>query len=670
MLRRVMVSLFDSLVGLLAAHPSLTIGVCFLVAFGEALLIVGLFVPSTTVLVGAGTLIGVGELPFWPIFLATILGCIAGDSVSYWFGWRYGERIRGLWPFSKYPQVLIQGESFFDRYGGMSIFIVRFIPGAKAVVPAIAAMAGMRPLRFTVINVLSGVAWSGAHLLPAVALGRGIRVAHLADPRLMVLVALIALVLVLAWFATRLVYFILLPRLDRARRAMIARLVPLPAPWAQGAVRVLENRDGLFVSFVLALLALLALRLFSYVIALLLLAPGLLRSDAAISALAQSLRDETVTHWMTAITMLADAQLLAPIVLGLVGLFAVRRQWAVAATVFAAAFAAAAFEPMLSALLAQTPTAQAAGAPAAHLHATGNIAHATVVYGLLSLFLARAAGGRYRIAVYLATVLLIALIGVSRIYLMAHSPSDVLAGLTFGTTIVFIAAFLLHGRGLAVPRRGLAALVLLAALVVAPAHLTLGYARAQKLYIVPIPVVELARADWLGGAWSREPPARILLDGDYGEPMILQSDRPLQALVTTFLAAGWRLSEASQLDSLLGAILPTKTLSGHSPWPLTHVGRIPLATLLKPLPGTPARRLALRFWNSGVVVTDGAGRHPLILASVAGEELEPVTLGWSLLEPLGLSAAETAAVRAEAAGLLGAPERSPTVLGPLILPAR
>ena len=667
MLTAEMTHLFNAIIDMLAAHPALALGIVFLVAMGEALLIVGLFVPSTTVLVGAGTLIGVGELPFWPVFLFTVAGCVAGDAVSYWVGWRYNERIRLVWPFSRYPSVMTQGEAFFNRYGAMSIFIVRFIPGAKAVVPAIAAMAGMRAFEFTVINIASAFVWSAVHILPAIALGRGIRVAHLADPRLMILVAVVAVVLVLAWFATRLAYFILLPRLDRARRALVERLAPNSAAWAQGAVRVLENRDGLFVTFVLGLLALLALRVFVYVIAALLLAQGLLRSDQAISAFAQTLRDETVTHWMTAITMLGDGRVLVPILVMLVGLFALRRQWGVVGTMLAAAFAAAGFEPMLATLLSRVPPGFGPlDAGRAQVTAIGNIAHATVVYGLLSLFLARAVPRSYQVAVYLATVLLIALIAVSRIYLLSHWPSDVLAGLTFGTALVLVTAFLLHGRGVQVPRRGLAVLVAVTVLGVIPSHLILGYPRAQRAYAISTPVVDLARADWLAGGWRDQAPARILLDGDYGEPMILQSDRALSDLVQPFLHAGWALSNASQLDSLLGAILPTtEGLAPHSPWPLTHVGRTPVATLLKPVPGTPARRYALRVWDSGVVITDGGARHPLLLASVAGEELDPVTLGWSLLEPLDLDEAQTAVIRAAAALVLGVPDPGQ---GPLLAP--
>ncbi len=660
-----MAALFTSLIDMLSAHPSLAIGLSFLVAFGEALLILGLFVPSTTVLVGAGTLVGVGELPFWPIFLATVIGAVLGDAVSYWIGWRYNERIRQIWPFSKYPSVMAQGEAFFARYGGMSIFIVRFIPGAKAVVPAIAAMAGMPVLRFTVINVASAFVWAAVHLLPAIALGRGIRVAHVADPRLMILIGMVTLILILVWYATRLAYFVLLPRLDRWRRGAAERLARNPARWAQGAVRVLENRDGLFVSFALGVLALLALRGFFYVLASLVFAPGLLRSDQAISTLAQSLRDETVTHWMIVVTMLGDTQVLVPLAVLLVGLFLLRRQWGVAAVVLAAILAAAGFEPLLAAVLTRAP-------PTGHIETQGlplpggHSAHATVIYGMLALFVARAVGRRYQVAVYLAVVVLVALISVSRIYLLAHWPSDVLAGVTFGTALVLIAAFLLHGRAVEVSRRGIAALLVVTVVLLMPLHVMRGYHKALETYVVSTPEQQIALADWLAGGWQKLAPARILLDGDYGEPMLIQSDRPIPALIAPFLQAGWTRTGSNQLDALLGAILPTSGgLAGHSPWPLTHVGRTPLVTLVRPMPGEPAARYTLRLWDSGQVVIDGTERHALWLGSFAAEALDPVTLGYALLEPHDLTLAQTAELRAEAARLLGVAE---TAGGPLIAP--
>lgn len=154
------------LLDLVALHPALATAAAFAVAAGEALLVIGVFVPSTVVLMGIGGLIGLGKLPFWPLFLATTAGAAMGDQISYYLGHLYKARLAGLWPLSRYPNLLAAGRRYFVRHGGKSIVIGRFIPGIKAVVPGVAGMMGMGALPFTVLNLLSAAAWAAAHLLP------------------------------------------------------------------------------------------------------------------------------------------------------------------------------------------------------------------------------------------------------------------------------------------------------------------------------------------------------------------------------------------------------------------------------------------------------------------------------------------------------------------------
>jgi membrane protein DedA with SNARE-associated domain len=80
-------------------YPTLAIAAAFLVSAGEALPIIGLFSPSTVVLVGIGGLIGLGKVPFWPVFIATTLGAVIGDATSYWAGRIYKERLSRFGPF-------------------------------------------------------------------------------------------------------------------------------------------------------------------------------------------------------------------------------------------------------------------------------------------------------------------------------------------------------------------------------------------------------------------------------------------------------------------------------------------------------------------------------------------------------------------------------------------
>src|SRR4030088_1913031 len=124
-----MTAYLQNLVDFVGLHPSLAIAAAFLVSCGEPLPIVGLFSPSTVVLVGIGGLVGLGKVSFWPVFIATILGATIGDAISYWTGRIYGRVEIG--PVSRHHRLLATGQRHFARYGSMSIVIGRFVPGIK-----------------------------------------------------------------------------------------------------------------------------------------------------------------------------------------------------------------------------------------------------------------------------------------------------------------------------------------------------------------------------------------------------------------------------------------------------------------------------------------------------------------------------------------------------------
>jgi membrane protein DedA with SNARE-associated domain len=160
-----------SLIELISAYPALALATAFLVAAGEAILFFGLFVPSTIVLVAIGGVIGLGKLAFWPIFAATVLGAVLGDQLSYWIGHIYKERAATFSSSERYRRLFAAGRRYFERHGGKSVAIGRFIPGIKSVVPAIAGVTGMPLVQFTALNIISACAWAAAHLLPGLSAG-------------------------------------------------------------------------------------------------------------------------------------------------------------------------------------------------------------------------------------------------------------------------------------------------------------------------------------------------------------------------------------------------------------------------------------------------------------------------------------------------------------------
>jgi undecaprenyl-diphosphatase len=397
--------------------------------------------------------------------------------------------------------------------------------------------------------------------------------------------------------------------------------------------------------------------------------PEMIRSDAAISGYIQTLRTEAFTSVMVAVTMFGDQAVLLPVAIGLVVMLLAWRHRNAALSVAVAMLAATAFVPLMKSVMQRTrPMALYDGADSFSFP-SGHSTISTVVLGLTALVFAHALPERFHRAVYLVTAGLIALVGFSRIYLLAHWPSDVLAGMLFGLALVFAMAILLHGRRLRVPARAAGLLTAFVLLLVYPAHLWTGYAGALARY-APVPVVTtLDRGDWLDTGWRRLPAARILLDGEFGEPMLLQTDIPREAVVTALRAAGWRVSTSSQLDDVVGVLLPSRVaLADSPPLPMTHVGRRAVATLTRASQTGPDRLDVLRIWPSDHVVGDSATGRPLLLVSVTYEVLVPLVLGFGHVAPAAPDTAEAFRIANNLARTIGQPATRNAAGLPLLVP--
>ena len=138
----------------------------FLLAFAESLAFLSLMVPGWAVLVGIGALIGASGIEFWPIWLAGAFGAALGDWVSYWFGFRFKNEVRNMWPLSRYPDLLPSAERFVTKWGVPSIFLGRFFGPLRAFVPLAAGIFEMRYWHFQIANVSSALLWAAVVLAP------------------------------------------------------------------------------------------------------------------------------------------------------------------------------------------------------------------------------------------------------------------------------------------------------------------------------------------------------------------------------------------------------------------------------------------------------------------------------------------------------------------------
>lgn len=155
----------------LKAHPEWAAILVFLISFMESLAIIGSIVPGSVMMTVVGILAGTGVIDLKSSLVACILGAIAGDGGSYFLGYYFSERLAQVWPFSRYPSWLSYGKTYFERHGGKSVFLGRFVGPLRSLIPAIAGMMKMKHLHFFVANVSSAIGWSMLYLVPGVLVG-------------------------------------------------------------------------------------------------------------------------------------------------------------------------------------------------------------------------------------------------------------------------------------------------------------------------------------------------------------------------------------------------------------------------------------------------------------------------------------------------------------------
>src|SRR5690606_9648342 len=177
----------------------LTGAALFAIAFCDAVIILGAIVPALPLMIAVGVLIGMGELSGPYAVACATLGAFAGDGLSYWVGRRWGERLRGVWPFSRYPQLLERGELLFRRNAFKSILVARYVGAIRPFVPAIADMAHMPLARYAQSSGIACLSWAVLFLLPGGALGQAYDAVAAVAGRLFLVVALLGAVLARVW---------------------------------------------------------------------------------------------------------------------------------------------------------------------------------------------------------------------------------------------------------------------------------------------------------------------------------------------------------------------------------------------------------------------------------------------------------------------------------------
>ncbi|PWB34011.1 phosphoesterase [Pseudomonas sp. NDM] len=165
----------DSITGWLGANPQWLAAAVFIVACVECLAIAGLIVPGTVLLFAVAVLAGSGALSLSETLLLGFLGGILGDLISYFLGRHFHQNIRRLPGLRHHPEWMAGAESYFQRYGIASLLVGRFIGPLRPMLPMVAGMCDMPFPRFFAVSLLAAAGWSLAYLLPGWATGAAFR---------------------------------------------------------------------------------------------------------------------------------------------------------------------------------------------------------------------------------------------------------------------------------------------------------------------------------------------------------------------------------------------------------------------------------------------------------------------------------------------------------------
>ena len=146
-------------------------GLIFIV-FAETGLAVGFFLPGDSLLVVAGLFAATGKLNLAVLLITLFVAAVVGDAVGYYTGARLGPRIFKREKSLLFrPSHLLKAHAFYEKYGGKTIIIARFVPIVRTFAPIVAGAAKMPYRNFVVYNVVGGFLWVFSMILAGYFLG-------------------------------------------------------------------------------------------------------------------------------------------------------------------------------------------------------------------------------------------------------------------------------------------------------------------------------------------------------------------------------------------------------------------------------------------------------------------------------------------------------------------
>ena len=403
----------------IANHPTLSGFIVFIISLSESLAFVGLIVPGVILMTAIGSLIGAGRLPGVETMVWAMLGAIVGDGISYWLGYYYRDTISELWLFKKFSKWLEKGALFFERHGGKSIILGRFIGPIRPTIPVIAGIMGMDPKSFLFFNIVSAILWAPIYCLPGILIG--LSLGHLSSTMASMMLSLVLGLLFVLW----LFFYCLLQIIIYIERRL----------------SIFFRKHG---QLGVALLFLITIILFNFLVICIKADRGIVYWNDDIYQFLRALYTTAIADWLIVIFSFG-----APIVIfstmSIVGiwLFIHNRSMAIC---------------WLSTILLGTIIGQCYMFAVNSMRPDGliqslnsysfpsiNVLLATLTYGLLAVFIKQFLSVKYRWVIWAIFLFLVTTISFASVYLGLHWFTDTIGGILLGITCVTL-SLLIYNR--------------------------------------------------------------------------------------------------------------------------------------------------------------------------------------------------------------------------------
>ena len=431
----------------LGAWTYLLVGVF---AFAETGAFVGLLVPGETVMILGGATAGQGATNVYIMIAIAWVCAFAGDSTSFFIGRRLGREflMRNGPRFGVSEERLGQIDEHFERHGGKTIFIGRFVGFVRAFAPFIAGSSGMRYRMFVPYSVLGTGIWVSSAIVLGYLFSRSIdSVLNYAGKGAFVLGAFI--VIVVGGFSLRRHF-----RVAENRRAAVRWMESHAATrWIVLLVRRFRPQleflwarvtpggtFGLEFTSLMAVLAVGGFVLIGY-ISIINGDPGPTPGDEVAAEVVEALRTRWLVDVAKVVTVLGSSAVVFPLVAISAAVLAMRRRWAeVAVLLIGMAIVFVGVHEIKAAIDRPRPEGSLVDASGSSFP-SGHAAYSTFYVWLAVMFVLRLRPGISRgAAIVTGGLVLTALVGLTRVYLGAHYLSDVNGGWALGAAAFSLCA--------------------------------------------------------------------------------------------------------------------------------------------------------------------------------------------------------------------------------------